>query len=67
MTARVEPSEHHVWCNFFTRPVEGCELCKRLWEKYPYQDGDDPDELVKKHFPDVIRRVPVTPVEEKRL
>lgn len=45
--------EHHIWCNNFMLPAEGCEMCKGLRERYP--EGDQtPDELVKKHFPDVV-------------
>ena len=43
---------HHIWCNYWFRPEEGCKPCKRLKEKYP-EDNLTPDELLEKHFPDV--------------
>jgi hypothetical protein len=47
-------TQHHIWCNFFTRPRKDCEMCKGLYEKYPMDVP--PDELVKKHFPNVVAR-----------
>lgn len=51
----MERSEHHFWCNFHGSPVEGCELCKRLWEEYPYGLEKETD-LYKKYFPHAIIR-----------
>lgn len=46
------PPEHHVWCNFFMRPIEGCKMCERLWKEYPYNTNSDISELMAKNFPD---------------
>jgi len=47
--------KHHIWCNYISRPVEGCIMCKKLHEKYP--EDCTPDEMAGKYFPDaVIRR-----------
>jgi len=48
--------EHHIWCNFFYKPREGCEMCERLYEQYPDSDKLTPDELLKKYFPNVEPR-----------
>ena len=48
-------TEHHIWCNFFMRDPKTCKMCDRLYEEYP-MDGLTPDELLKKHFPNVIKR-----------
>jgi hypothetical protein len=49
-----QPREyHHIWCNFSGNPVEGCRQCKRLWEEYPYEPGEE-NGLVNKHFPDSL-------------
>lgn len=50
-----ENESHHIWCNWFMRPREGCTMCERLYQEYP-PEGLTPEELVKKHFPDVIIR-----------
>jgi len=50
-----EYRKHHIWCNYFTRPVEGCIMCKKLHEKYP--EDCTPGKMAGKYFPDaVIRR-----------
>lgn len=46
--------KHHIWCNFFGRPVKGCDQCKGLWKLYPYETHEDANGLIKKHFPNVI-------------
>jgi hypothetical protein len=45
---------HHTWCNRdpATDP-ETCDMCKNLKEKYP--ENCSPEELVKKHFPNVTQ------------
>lgn len=43
---------HHIFCNHPDRPYEGCSCCK-MKEKY---GNDSPEEIMKKHFPDVIKR-----------
>ena len=45
---------HHIWCNFFMLPREGCKQCESLFARFP-KDGS-PDEMVKKHFPNVIEK-----------
>jgi hypothetical protein len=62
--------QHHVWCNFFMRPREGCWMCEELYKKYP-MNGLTPDELMAKHFPNNVKVGPgVTPnlaqTEKKR-
>ncbi len=47
-------TEHHIWCNFWNRPVETCEMCKRAWELYPYDSPEEAAGLAAKHFPDAI-------------
>lgn len=46
--------QHHIWCNYFMRPREGCSLCERLYREYPMDKS--PDEMMKEYFPDVIVR-----------
>lgn len=49
--------EHHVWCNFFMRPVRGCRMCRELWKKFPYDNDEWASEhLQGKHFPDVVKK-----------
>lgn len=55
---------HHIWCNDFMYPAKGCEMCKKLREKYP-DDGLSPSELLEKHFPNVIERVTSCPQTEQ--
>ena len=50
-----EKTEHHIWCNYFMRPREGCKLCERLYKEYP-TGKMTPNELLKRHFPNVIKR-----------
>ena len=42
--------EHHIWCNNYTKPIDGCKMCKELNEKYPLKDKEN---HYKKYFPDV--------------
>jgi len=47
-----ESDQHHPFCNFSNRPIEGCS-CNKMKEKY----GDMPvEEIMAKHFPDAIER-----------
>lgn len=48
--------EHHVWCNFYYRPVEGCRMCERLWKSCPYDSHDEIPLLHKKYFIGIIKR-----------
>ena len=52
-----KPKEHHIWCNYFMKPVEDCKMCEGLREKYPEKDFTL-DELMLKHFSSVISRNP---------
>jgi len=45
-----QDTEHHIWCNDFFEPREGCEMCKELYRECPI-DGMTEEELMKKHFP----------------
>lgn len=49
-------TRHHMWCNFYGGPVEGCKQCEGLWERFPYKEGTDPVEFMHKHFPDLLVR-----------
>jgi hypothetical protein len=51
----VSTERHHIWCNFFTRPREGCKQCEGLYAKYP-MGGLTPTQLQQKHFPEAIPR-----------
>lgn len=42
---------HHPWCNLFTRPRKGCEMCRELFNKYPIEAGDQTGDLLRRHFP----------------
>ena len=46
--------EHHIWCNYYHQPVEGCKMCERLRREYP--EDYSLDEMSKKYFPDVKLR-----------
>lgn len=48
--------EHHIWCNWWGRPRAGCKLCERLFKEYPVYPGDKPGDLMKRHFPQNVRR-----------
>jgi hypothetical protein len=49
-------TKHHIWCNRINNiDPDKCPMCKGLKEKYP-EDGLMPEELTKKHFPNVIAR-----------
>lgn len=50
------PTSHHPFCNYWNKPIEECKGCKDFYEKYPWNDGDDVDAMVKKHFPNVVFR-----------
>lgn len=43
---------HHIWCNWMHKDVNECTMCDRLYKEYPMDCS--PDELIKKHFPDVV-------------
>ena len=51
----MEGNEHHIWCNFFMRPREGCKLCESLYVSCPIE-GLTPDEMFEKYYPDVTIR-----------
>lgn len=54
---------HHIWCNYFMRPAEGCKMCEGLRAKYP--EDCSSDELIAKHFPEAIsRKMPNAPVSD---
>jgi primosomal protein N' len=50
---QLTPSEHHIWCNFFMRPREGCTQCESLFSRYPDVSRENLDEAMQKHFPNV--------------
>lgn len=51
-------TEHHIWCNWFMRPVEECSMCEGLWRDYPYNNAEEAlgGGLMSKHFPNNVRR-----------
>lgn len=55
-----EIEAHHIWCNYYMRPREGCKLCERLFARYPYEKTDDKlkdgKDLMAKHFSENIVR-----------
>jgi hypothetical protein len=58
-TMSTSEKQHHPWCNFgpASGPVESCKMCERFFRLYPFKEGDDPNELVTDHFPNVqVRR-----------
>ena len=56
----IQAERHHIWCNYFYRDPRDCEMCKGMFERYPYHDNErccilTPDEMLAKYFPDVKR------------
>lgn len=56
-------NRHHIWCNFFMRPREGCDICNRFFRDYPYE-GLTGHETVAKYFPEAI---PLSPDDGVKL
>lgn len=54
-TGKGARKQHHIWCNFWGTNPATCKLCDALEEKYP-TDESTPDELLEKHFPDVVKK-----------
>jgi hypothetical protein len=48
-------NKHHLWCNWFMRKAEGCEMCDKLFAEYPYETEEEAAELYSKHFPEAER------------
>lgn len=48
-------TQHHIWCNYYMGPVEGCPMCPRLWELYPYDTPEEASTLHEKHFSEIIK------------
>lgn len=50
--------QHHIFCNYFMNSLP-CKYCTRLWEKYPYQEGESPEEagnrIMKEEFPNAVK------------
>ena len=61
MSESLHTTSHHPWCNYFTRPVAGCKMCKDLWARYPLEEGQTTEDLVREHFPDVVKRNGIEP------
>ena len=55
LTTALPIRQHHIWCNFPHRNPDTCKMCERFYRDYP-MDGLTPDELLKKHFPDDIKK-----------
>lgn len=47
---------HHVWCNFFAQPREGCQQCERLFADYPLRKGETAIEASARYFPQAAQR-----------
>lgn len=47
--------QHHIWCNYFMTDPKTCRMCKGLFENYPMDENTTIEEMMEKHFPDVIR------------
>jgi hypothetical protein len=47
--------QHHIWCNFPHTNPDTCKMCERFYRDYPMDDLT-PDELLKKHFPNAIKK-----------
>ena len=45
------PQGHHPWCNLFQAPRQGCEMCEGLYQRYPVNPEDSPEDLMARHFP----------------
>lgn len=52
----VEEKEHHIWCNDFHKPRKGCQMCERLYREYSYKKDENPEEMMKRYFPNNIIR-----------
>jgi hypothetical protein len=55
-TKKERHAGHHIWCNFFYRPIENCKMCEGLWKKYPYRDALEAGALAQKYFPNAVKR-----------
>jgi len=55
LTTALPIRQHHIWCNFPHTNPDTCKMCKRFYRDYP-MDGLTSDELLKKHFPDAIKK-----------
>lgn len=53
-----ESKKHHIFCNFFMRPREGCRQCEQLFKNSPYKEGENEFEaaerIIKEKYPSVI-------------
>lgn len=47
--------QHHIWCSHQLSNPDTCKMCDKFYKLYP-MNGITPDELLKKHFPDAIKR-----------
>jgi hypothetical protein len=46
---------HHPFCNYYTKPRDGCWQCEEMFRKYPMQEGETGADLLKKHFPEQVK------------
>lgn len=62
-------TQHHPFCNFFGAPREGCRQCQKLYDGYPMTDPDieEPRDLLRKFFPQVIDVATGQPVGPKEV
>ena len=42
--------EHHIWCNYYTRPRKDCKMCERLFKLYQ----ENSEAMMIKYFPEAI-------------
>ena len=42
-------NQHHIWCNYYMKPREGCRMCEDFFKRFPMTETED---MVSEHFPD---------------
>jgi hypothetical protein len=48
-----EKTQHHIWCNYWGTPREGCKQCEYLYKDYPIDKNLTMEEMTTKYFPNV--------------
>lgn len=49
-----EKSQHHPWCNFWSKDPDDCWMCKDFFERFPLKEGQTKErELTIEYFPEV--------------
>jgi hypothetical protein len=61
-TSSICDKPHHLWCNFFSREEQSCNMCDRFYKEYPYTSVEDLIERSKIEWPEnIIRGTNVNP------